>query len=103
MLLCEFSMTPIGQGESVSKFVARCVDIVDKSGLAYKLTPMGTIIEGEWDEVFSTIKKCFEALREDCNRISITIKVDYRKGRVGALESKIRSVEEKLGREVKKG
>jgi len=103
MLLCEFSMTPIGQGESVSRFVARCVDIVDKSGLAYKLTPMGTIIEGEWDEVFGTIKKCFEALREDCNRISITIKVDYRKGRVGALESKIRSVEEKLGREVKKG
>jgi uncharacterized protein YqgV (UPF0045/DUF77 family) len=34
-------MTPIGQGESVSKYVARCIDIVDKSGLDYKLTPMG--------------------------------------------------------------
>ncbi len=103
MLLCEFSMTPIGQGESVSRYVARCIDIVDKSGLDYKLTPMGTIIEGEWDDVFNTIKKCFEALKEDCNRISITIKVDYRKGRVGALESKVKSVEEKLGRSVKKG
>ncbi len=96
-------MTPIGQGESVSKYVARCIDIVDKSGLDYKLTPMGTIIEGEWDDVFNTIKKCFESLKEDRNRISIIIKVDYRKGRVGALESKVKSVEEKLGRSVKKG
>lgn len=102
-LIVFVSMTPLGKGESVSEYVARVVDIVDKSGLAYVLTPMGTIIEGEdWDEVMSVLKKGFEALKEDCNRISITMKIDYRKDRSKGLISKVKSVEEKVGREIKK-
>ena len=58
-------MTPLGKGESVSQYVARVVDIVDRSGLPYVLTPMGTIIEGEsWDEVMSVLKEGFEALKK---------------------------------------
>ncbi len=102
MILLEFSMTPLDKGESVSKYVARSIDIIDKSGFPYKMGPMGTCIEGEWDEVFSVVKKCFEVMSQDCNRISIYIKADYRKGKSGRLDSKIKSVEEKLGREVKK-
>jgi len=94
-------MTPLGEGESVSKYVARVVDIVDRSGLPYVLTPMGTIIEGEdWDEVMNVLKKGFEALKEDCNRISITMKIDYRKGKKGRLVQKVKSVQEKLGRDI---
>jgi len=75
---------------------------VDKSGLPYVLTPMGTIIEGEdWDEVMEVLKKGFEALKEDCNRISITMKIDYRKGKKNRLTQKVKSVEEKLGRPIK--
>ncbi len=97
------SMTPLGKGESVSEYVSRVVDIVDKSGLEYRLTPMGTIIEGEdWDEVMNVLKQGFEAMARDCNRISITMKIDYRKGKKGRLEQKIKSVEERIGREVKK-
>jgi len=48
MVLLEFSMAPLGLGESVSEHVARVVDVIDKSGLPYQLTPMGTIVEGEW-------------------------------------------------------
>lgn len=102
MILVEFSLTPLDKGESLSKYVSRSIDIVDKSGLPYKLGPMGTCVEGEWDEVFDLIKKCFEKMKEDCRRISISIKVDYREGKSGRLESKIKAVEEKLGREVKK-
>lgn len=102
MLLVEFSISPLDKGESISKFVAGAIDIIDKSGLPYKVCPMGTCIEGEWDEVFGVIKKCFEKMSEESNRISIYIKVDFRKGKKGRLESKIRSVEEKLGREIKK-
>ncbi|MCS6997885.1 MAG: MTH1187 family thiamine-binding protein [Aquificaceae bacterium] len=97
------SMTPLGKGESVSEYVARVVDIVDRSGLDYILTPMGTIIEGEsWEEVMGVIKDGFEALKRDCPRISITMKIDYREGKSGRLKGKVRSVEEKIGREIKK-
>lgn len=102
MLLAEFSMTPLDKGESVSAYVSRSIDIIDQSGVPYKLGPMGTCIEGDWTQVFGVIKACFDRMDEDCNRISISIKVDYRRGKSGRLESKIATVEKKLGRPVKK-
>lgn len=101
MVLVEFSMSPLGKGESVSQYVARSLDVIDRSGLEYRLNPMGTILEGEWDEVFQVVRSCFEAMRQDCDRITCSIKVDYRKGSKGRLESKVKSVEERLGRELK--
>ncbi|WP_457600114.1 MTH1187 family thiamine-binding protein [Hydrogenivirga sp.] len=96
------SMTPLGKGESVSRYVAKVVDIVDRSGLPYVLTPMGTIVEGEdWDEVMDVLKKGFEELKKECPRVSITMKIDYREGKSGRLKSKVESVQEKLGREIK--
>jgi uncharacterized protein (TIGR00106 family) len=101
MVLLEFSMSPLGKGESVGEFVARSLDVIDQSGLDYRLNPMGTILEGEWDEVFAVVRQCYEAMREDCERITCSIKVDYRKGARGRLESKIESVEQRLGRRLK--
>jgi len=101
MLLAEFSMTPLDKGESVSAYVTRSIDIIDKSGIPYKLGPMGTCVEGDWTQVFEVIKACFDRMDQDCNRISISVKVDYRKGKSGRLESKIEAVEKNLGRKVK--
>lgn len=96
------SMTPIGKGESVSKYVTKVVDVIDRSGLSYVLTPMGTVIEGEsWEEVMDVLKRGFEELKRDCPRISITMKIDYREGKSGRIRSKVESVQERLGREIK--
>ncbi|MFH1724541.1 MAG: MTH1187 family thiamine-binding protein [Elusimicrobiota bacterium] len=102
MLLLEFSMTPLGKGESVGKYVARSLDIVDKSGLPYRLTAMGTILEGEWDECFEVVKRCQRRMRKDCGRISIGIKADWRRGARGRLAGKVASVEKRLRRKLGK-
>src|SRR5438132_12839188 len=96
MVLLDFSMSPLGKGESVSPYVARCLEIVAQSGLDYRLHAMGTTLEGEWEQVFDVIRRCFEALRVDCERISCSIKVDYREGPAGRLESKVRRVQDLL-------
>jgi len=101
MVLLEFSMSPLGQGESVGKYVARSLDIIDKSGVNYRLNPMGTVLEGDWDEVFSVVKRCFEAMRHDCNRVTAVIKVDYRRGRKGRLTAKVDAIEKTLGRKMR--
>ena len=101
MVLLEFSMSPLGKGESVSKYVSRSLDIIDKSGVPYRLNPMGTVLEGEWEEVFAVVRKCYERMKKDCNRISCSIKVDYRKGQSGRLVSKVASVEKTLKRSIK--
>jgi uncharacterized protein (TIGR00106 family) len=101
MVLLEFSMAPAGKGESVSEYVARILDVIDKSGVVYQLTPMGTILEGEWAQVMGVVAACFEALKTDCSRIGVHIKIDYRAGPAGRLKSKIEHVEERLGRKLR--
>ena len=97
--LVEFSMFPTEQTQSKSAFVARVLDIVDRSGLPYQLTPMGTIIEGETvAEVLAVINAAYEELQRDCGRVYSSIKIDWREGPVGRLDNKIASVEAKLGR-----
>ncbi|MFN3681165.1 MAG: MTH1187 family thiamine-binding protein [Nitrospira sp.] len=101
MILLEFSMSPLGKGESVGKYVARSLDIIDKSGIPYRLNPMGTVLEGEWDDVFDVVRRCYERMKKDCNRISCTIKIDYRKGQRGRLDSKVASIEKRLRRPIR--
>ena len=101
MLLAEFSLTPIGMGTSVSAWVSRSVDIIDRSGLPYRLGPMGTCVEGEWDDVLGVLKVAFECMAEDCERISISFKGDWRKCASGRLSGKIAKVEATLGRRLK--
>lgn len=100
MVLLEFSMSPSTKGESLSPYVARSLDIIDKSGLPYQLTPMGTIIEGEWAEVMAVVTACFEAMSVDCDRIGTHIKIDYRAGPGGRIKAKVDSVESRVGRKL---
>ena len=100
MLLAEFSIWPMDKGESVGKYVARALDIVDRSGLPYKLGPLGTCIEGEWPAVMAVIQQCYEELAKDSNRIACTVKMDWRRGQAGRLESKVQKVEEVVGRKL---
>ena len=102
MVLLEFSMSPLGKSESVGKYVSRSLEIIEKSGVEYRLNPMGTVLEGEWDKVFGVVKKCFQRMSKDCGRISCVIKVDYRRGHKGRLSGKVTSVEKRLKRKLKK-
>jgi uncharacterized protein (TIGR00106 family) len=100
MVLLEFAMAPGGKGESVSEYVARILDVIDRSGVPYQLTPMGTILEGDWDQVMGVVTACFKALEADCTRISMNLKVDYRAGPAGRMRSKIEKFKERLGRKL---
>ncbi len=100
-VLLEFSMSPMDKGESLSEYVSRSLDIIDRSGVPYRLNPMGTVLEGGWDEVFSVVNQCFEQMSQDCNRISCSIKIDWRRGKEGRLDSKTAAIQQKLGKELR--
>src|SRR5690348_15760744 len=103
MVLLDFSITPLGKGESVSPYVARCLEVVAASGLEYRLHAMGTTLEGELDEVLAVVRRCFDVLQNDCDRISCSIKIDYRKGPGGRLAGKVRKVEALVGHPLRTG
>ena len=93
-------MSPLDKGESVGDHVARSLELIDDSGLPYRLGPMGTCLEGEWDEVFGVIRACYERMRRDCRRVTATIKVDAREGRDGRLRAKVERVKRTTGRDL---
>lgn len=95
-VIVELSIVPMDKGASFSPYVSRAVRIIKGSGLPYVFGPMGTCIEGEWEEVMAVVSRCFEDLKKDSERILVNMRVDYQAGRTGRLESKVRSVEEKL-------
>ena len=101
VLLVELSMSPLDKGPSVSKWVARSLEIIDQSGLDYRLGPMGTCIEGEWDQVLRVVRRCWKTMSRDSVRISFSIKGDWRRGKAGRLSSKVEAVEKRLGRKLK--
>jgi len=95
-VIVEFSIFPLDKGASVSTYVAGAVRTIRESGLPHTLGPMGTCIEGEWNDVIDVVGRCFEQLRKDSDRVYMTIKADYRKGPSGRLEGKVSSLEKKL-------
>jgi len=103
-VLLEFAMFPTSdecrEGSSVSKQVSKIIDVIDKSGAAYQLTPMGTIIEvGSMKEALGIIELAYEQL-SDCERIYSSLKFDIRKNCENRLKTKIESVEKNLQRKV---
>jgi uncharacterized protein (TIGR00106 family) len=101
-MLAQFSIVPLGKGESISEPVSRVLKIVDEGGLPYRITPMGTIIEGEWDEVMALIRACHLEVLKGMPRLLTTITIDDRPGKPDRITEKVRSVETKLGRKLKK-
>ena len=95
-LLAEMSIFPMDKGPSVSPYVARMVQIIRDSGLDYRLHAMGTTLEGSWAEVMEVVDNCFKDLEQDCDRIYMVLKLDYKKQEQGQLEHKVQAVEERI-------
>ena len=101
--MLEFAMFPTDKGESVSSYVSKIIDMVDKSGVSYRLTPMGTIIEcDDMDEALAIVKKAYNCLEKDCSRIYSSMNFDIRKDKTNRLQGKIDSIEKKLGRSIQR-
>ena len=101
-MLVEFSVVPIGTGVSISPQIARVLKIVAESGVRYKVNPMGTVLEGEWDTVMGVVRKCHAEVMKDAERVLTTITIDDRKGKEQRIEKKLESVEQKLGMKLNK-
>ncbi len=104
-VLLEFAMFPTSEncrdGSSVSKQVSKIIDAIDKSGVRYKLTPMGTVVEtNTMREALDIIELAYEQVSE-CDRVYSSLKFDIRKGKENRLVTKIESVEKNLGKSVK--
>lgn len=96
-MIAEFSIVPIGVGESLNAHVAQAFEIIEESGVAHEYHAMGTNLEGDWNEVMGVIKACRDRLLESSHRVSLSIKIDDRIGVSDGLQRKVAAAKRKLG------
>lgn len=99
-VIADICIVPIGVGVSVSEYVAECERILTDAGLEPILHPYGTVVEGEWDEVFAAMRRCHEQVHEmGAPRISSSVRVGTRTDRAQTAADKVASVERLLSEE----
>ena len=95
-MIVDFSIVPIGVGESLSAYVAEVFKIIEESGLPHEHHSMGTNIEGDWDTVMAVIKASRDRMLEKADRVSISIKIDDRKGITDGIALKVAAAKAKM-------
>ena len=89
-MIAQFSVYPIGEGTSVSRFVKKGIDAIKKSGYTYEIGGMATTVETPGlDELFELVKQVHAAhVEEGAQRIVIDLKVDDRRDKKATIQSK---------------
>ncbi|MFO1464668.1 MAG: thiamine-binding protein [bacterium] len=96
-MLAFVSIAPEDHWEHMSAEIAPLIRMIENSGLAYELGPMGTTIEGEPDAVFELLKRMHLDMRGRSRRVSTFIKIDDQVDRpMGRMRAKVEAVRDKL-------
>jgi len=98
MAIVAVSISPIGEGTSVSHYVAAAQRILEaQDRVRFRLDPMFTTLDGDLDEIFGLIRDMQEAVfAAGAERVSSVIKIDDRRDRAVRMEEKVSKVEKLL-------
>ena len=89
----DLCVVPLGEGLSLTPYIAACQKVIIKRGLKYQLGPNGTALEGEWEDVFDCVRACHEIVHElGAKRIYTTLKVNTRTDRKQSFDEKVLSI-----------
>lgn len=94
-VVAEISIVPLGTGETgMSRYVAACLEVLEgEKEVTYRLTPMGTAIEGPLEKVFGVIRKMHEVpFTKGVSRVITHISIDDRRDKPTTMTGKIKSV-----------
>ncbi|WP_461866860.1 MTH1187 family thiamine-binding protein [Thermococcus sp.] len=91
MAVAELCLFPLGtETPSVGEYLKPVMDEIRKSGLKYRICPMGTVVEGELSDILELVKRCHRAvLQTGAKRVVISLKIDDRTDKKLTIESKL--------------
>ena len=94
-VVAEVSIIPVGTGDTgLSRYIASCLEVLEGSkDLAYRLTPMGTVIEGPIDKLFKAVSEMHEVpFSKGALRVVTHLKIDDRRDKSATMDGKVKSV-----------
>jgi uncharacterized protein (TIGR00106 family) len=95
MILAQLSISPIGIGTSVSRYVKKVVKILENEPITCYTNAMATVIEAETTEqIFTAVKHAHDTLikEQGIHRIITELKIDHRTDKDATAKSKINAV-----------
>ena len=98
MTIAAVSISPVGEGTSVSRHVAAALRVArEQTRVRVRLDPMFTTLEGDMQDIFLLVRRMQEAVFEaGAQRVATVIKIDDRRDRNVRMQDKVRAVEEQL-------
>jgi uncharacterized protein (TIGR00106 family) len=97
-VILELSVFPLDRGISVSREVSQVIGMIDKAGIEYQLTAMGTLIEtADIGDALAIVEQATQVLHESgSQRVYATIKLDSYPARDHRMAGKIASVQKHM-------
>ncbi|HEX08525.1 MAG TPA: MTH1187 family thiamine-binding protein [Thermoplasmatales archaeon] len=94
MIIAELSITPLGEGISVSRYVKIALQTLKESGVKFETNAMATVIECKSiEELFAVVKKAHDSVLEaGAKRVITSLKIDDRRDKEATIETKLDSV-----------
>ena len=98
MAIVAVSISPLGEGPSVSRYVVAAERALSGyPNIKRQIGPMFTTLEGDLDEIWQAVRAMQEAVFElGAGRVVSSIKIDDRRDKAITMEGKVKAVEEKL-------
>jgi uncharacterized protein (TIGR00106 family) len=95
MIISQLSISPVGEGISLSKYVKNVINVLKKNNIKFETNAMATVIETE--DLKTLFKVVEEAHRSVINlgakRIITELKIDDRKDKSVTIKTKLKSIE----------
>jgi uncharacterized protein (TIGR00106 family) len=94
-VVVEVSIVPVGTNNTgISRYVAESIQVLEgRKDLTYRLTPMGTVIEGPLDKVLEAIQEMHEVpFSKGALRVVTSIRIDDRRDKTSSMSAKVQSV-----------
>jgi len=94
MIIAQFSISPVGKGISLSKYVKELVEILKISSIKFETNPMSTTVEvNDLKSLFNLIEKLNDKLfKSGIERVITDLKIDFRIDKDATMRSKLNSV-----------
>lgn len=97
-MLFSLTMYPIGGADALEDPISEVVAEIDRAGLAYEVTGMDTVIEGDFGQVLPVVQRAHEKLRERYPRVFTLLAIDDHAGSSQRISGAVHDVEERVGR-----
>ncbi len=95
-VIAEIKIVPLGtETTSLSQYIAACLGAAEQAqGISYRLTAMGTIVQGSLARVIDLAQKMHEApFSMGARRVLTTVTIDDRRDKAATMASKVRTVQ----------